>query len=150
MRDQHREIFLVVGQTDDYDHRYCWNVRAFENVEDARALAEKLNAWCVENGVNDERAGESLRKLANAQQVKFYTEWWAKNGDGSSLHTGYNITNQGSYDAACVEMHAAFYNTQAMNNPNFPIAKPVDDPNCRLWDYGTSYRVDAVAQGYHE
>lgn len=47
-------IHIVIGQSGMYSGAAIWKVRAFTEQADAEALCDKLNAWCVAHGYNND------------------------------------------------------------------------------------------------
>lgn len=42
-------VFVVTGETGEYDDKRDWLVKAFFDEDKANALSEKLNLWCIAN-----------------------------------------------------------------------------------------------------
>jgi hypothetical protein len=53
------KIYLVYGSTGEYSGHTLWNIQACSSKEQAQELVEKLNNWCKENGVYQDKVDSS-------------------------------------------------------------------------------------------
>ena len=67
-------IFLVKGQTGEYEDRQDWIVKAFKQYDNARMFADDMNAQAKRMGVADDKAG-SLSYTERDAAKKTLQEW---------------------------------------------------------------------------
>lgn len=136
-------IYLVTGRTYDYDSSRTWNVHAFCTREIADALAARLNAWCLEHGVDNGPSGDAARAVRleaeEKRQEEFFEAWWATNGKGLSRNS-FDTPEENK------EEHKRLYGEMWADLPREPsIGTPPEDPGFETRDLGTEYTVETVA-----
>lgn len=70
--------FVVVGRTDCLKD---WDVQVFSTDSEAKAFAQRLNAWCKAHDCDtDPESQERRRKQAQDREETFKLAWWKENG----------------------------------------------------------------------